>query len=122
MSSELRPVGPAPLQPPHPQRSAPHHDPQPTRYRSGFSAAALALGIVSIPFNIALVPGILAWVFGALGSRDARQAAAAGEDTRRALRMARTGMILGIAMTVIVPLEILVAIAIPVFVAVERGN
>lgn len=94
---------------------------QPATYRSGLSVAALVLGIVSIPFDVALVPGVLAWVFGALASRDARSAVDAGWDARHAYVIARVGMILGIVMTPIVLLGIIAAVVIPIYLSAVRG-
>lgn len=107
--------------PPHSLGTASYSISQPATYRSGLSVAALVLGIVSISFNVALIPGILAWVFGALASRDARRAVDAGWDARHAYVIARVGMILGIVMTAIVLLGIIAAVVIPIYLSAVRG-
>lgn len=74
----------------------------------------LALGILSVVFNVAGVPGLLAWV---LGSADLKQMNAGSMDPE-GRGMTQAGMIIGMIMTILVMVVFVLTVGFIVFIFV----
>ena len=84
-----------------PQAAATFAIPRTTAHRGGL---ILTMGIMSIVCNLALVPGILAWVLGRADLKKMR----AGYMDRSGEGITQAGMIIGIIMTVMGGISLLI--------------
>lgn len=105
--------GTAPLYaPPQPGSATPPDQAMPLQdaQRNGIATAGLVLGIVALVLDVALIPTVLALVFGGVGL--SRAAARGGVGRVRAI----VGLVLAV-----VALPVQAAIAIPVFIGVQNA-